>query len=1107
MTTSPPCTVASLPTRRPLWRTAAATAALLVVGPLAGAFAAPVVDGGSPTAPVYTEQGAPVAIGSAVTITGGTSYAGQYVEFAVDAAAGSDVLSLLSVATPVVTAGTVSIVGSSVYLGNGSTADPVGSVDATRNGQGGQPLRVNFTSAFNNPSFESANLTGWTAINQRIDLGVTPINGIVPTDSSTYPANTRNQDNNAPTRPGSYTSTIQGGASAGSYALQLTSSGMTTAVGCDVVHGPGVYTAPFEAAAGDKIYFDWRAFAGADSFHVFGYIVDQDGVQTEVLDRTGPGTTPWAAQETIIPTSGEYRFVFVAGTHDATCGLAAGASLQIDNVRVYGAKATDDIAQQVARMLLYSNTSDTPPATRTVTITASSAADGSGSGQVAITIAPVDDGPTLVAPATDTFTNSEGAQTYTNAAGAFSASDPEGDAITYGIDGGTAQAATVNGVGYTHARAGTYGTLRVDSATGAYVFEPNTSAIDARLLDDAEAFTVTAVSLGLTSTATYTVAVDVPATAPGTPTALAATAGPEQVTLTWTAPAWLGGSPLTSYRVESSTDGVLWSTVTETGTPQTSYTVTGLTNGVPTSFRVSATNGTGTGTASTQVSSTPVDVAAAPTDLVALPGNEQVALTWTAPADTGGTPVTGYRIESTTDGLVWATVVADTGSTGTTYGVTGLANGTAVTFRVAALNAVGAGPAGAEATATPRTIPDAPTDLALTAGDEVVVLTWDAPLDDGGAPVTGYRIEQSSDGTTWTTVTADTGTTVRTATVTPLVNGVPVHFQVSAVNGAGTGASGAAEVATPRTTPGAPTVTSVTGGNRTLTVNFLAPADNGGAAVTTYDYSLDGGKTWHRRTTGGATSPLVIGGLVNGVEYQVIVRAVNAAGPGTASATVSGTPRLQLILAPGVPSPVAPSPAPGTSVLVVDGALRPLTVSTSGGAFNLVGEGFTMQVRGVHADGSLLGLDAWGRIVIGTTGLLQVSGTGYAPGTAIDVWLVDGIILLGQVTVGADGAFTQRFDVPDDIAIGAHTVQVNGVSVTGEVRSVNTGFLVLADAAVTTPAAAPAAPGAAVTTSAATPLAATGADLGSMLLMVTLVLATGAVTLAVSRIRRFRSLD
>ena len=59
-------------------------------------------------------------------------------------------------------------------------------------------------------------------------------------------------------------------------------------------------------------------------------------------------------------------------SHDATCGLAAGASLQIDNVRVYGTKATDDVTQQVARLLAYSNTSDTPPASRTITILADS---------------------------------------------------------------------------------------------------------------------------------------------------------------------------------------------------------------------------------------------------------------------------------------------------------------------------------------------------------------------------------------------------------------------------------------------------------------------------------------------------------------------------------------------------------------------------------------------------------------------------------------------------------------------------------------------------------------------------------------------------------------
>ncbi|MET0579456.1 MAG: fibronectin type III domain-containing protein, partial [Ilumatobacteraceae bacterium] len=813
MTTTPVCTVAAPPARPRLWKIAAATALLLVTAPLAGAFAAPVVDGGSASTPVYVEQAAPVAVGSNVTVTGGTSYAGQFVEFSVAAGDTSDVLSLLTSASPVVTAGVVSVVGGSVYLGNGTSADPVGSVDPSLDGTSGQPLRVNFTSAFDNAGFESSDLTGWTAINNRIDLGVTSIAGFVATDTSTYPGNTPNQDNNAPMFPGSYTSTVTGSASEGSYALELTSSGMTTAQGCDVVHGPGVYTAPFEAAAGDKIYFDWRAYAGADNYHVFGYIVDTNGVQTEVLDSTGPGTTPWASQETVIPAAGTYRFVFVAGTHDATCGQAAGASLQIDNVRVYGTKATDDVAQQVARLLAYSNTSDTPPASRTITILADSSSQGSGSGQVTVNITPVDDGPTLVAPSTDTFTNSEGAQTYANATGTLAATDPEGDPITYGLAGGVAQAATIGGVSYTHALVGTYGTARVNDVTGQYVFVPDASAIDARLVDDAESFTVTASSLGITSTASYTIAISVPDTTPGTPTAPAAKPGPEQVALTWTAPVWLGGSAIEGYVIESSTDGVLWTTLTDTGTDATSYTATGLTNGDAVSFRVSARNATGTGTASTPVTATPVDVAVAPTDLVALPGNHRVDLTWTAPTDTGGTPLTGYQIESSTDGTTWTTVVADTGSTATAFTATGLANGIPVTFRVSALNAVGAGPAGVPTTATPRTIPDAPVNLAATPGNEVVTLTWAAPLDDGGAPVTGYRVESSTDGTTWTTVVADTASTSPTYTVTSLANGTPVSFRVAAVNEAGVGAYSTVETATPRTTPGAPTITTVVGGN------------------------------------------------------------------------------------------------------------------------------------------------------------------------------------------------------------------------------------------------------------------------------------------------------
>ena len=85
------------------------------------------------------------------------------------------------------------------------------------------------------------------------------------------------------------------------------------------------------------------------------------------------------------------------------------------------------------------------------------------------------------------------------------------------------------------------------------------------------------------------------ATAPGTPTSVAAVAGNASATLTWTAPPD-GGSPLTSYTVTPYADGVAGTPTVVTGTPPTpSATVSGLSNAVPYTFTVSAANAVGSG--------------------------------------------------------------------------------------------------------------------------------------------------------------------------------------------------------------------------------------------------------------------------------------------------------------------------------------------------------------------------------------------------------------------------------------------------------------------------------------------------------------------------------
>jgi autotransporter-associated beta strand protein len=92
------------------------------------------------------------------------------------------------------------------------------------------------------------------------------------------------------------------------------------------------------------------------------------------------------------------------------------------------------------------------------------------------------------------------------------------------------------------------------------------------------------------------------------------------------------------------------------------------------------------------------------------------------------------------------------------------------------------------------------------------------------------------------------------------------------------------------TPPSAPTITGVTAGDSRLTVAFTSPASDGGGAVTGYQYSLDDGGTWLTPSPAVTSSPMVIGGLLNGTDYDVRIRAVNSAGPGTASAAASGRP-------------------------------------------------------------------------------------------------------------------------------------------------------------------------------------------------------------------------
>lgn len=289
----------------------------------------------------------------------------------------------------------------------------------------------------------------------------------------------------------------------------------------------------------------------------------------------------------------------------------------------------------------------------------------------------------------------------------------------------------------------------------------------------------------------------------------------------------------------------------------------------------------------------------APTGLAASAGAGQAALSWTAPAGDGGSAIVDYRVEYKASASADWLTFSHGASAADTITVTGLANGTAYDFRVAAVNALGAGAPSAPASATPRTVPGAPTALvATTPTSSEVALAWAAPASDGGTAIVDYLVEfRRSTDAVWSTFGSVTTTS---ATVTGLTAGTTYDFRVSARNAAGTGVASAVASATPGT-PGAPTGLSVTtsqsgtsgtANQQQAVMSWTAPSDPGGSAITDYriEYRRSTDTSWTTVSHTASTAPsYTLGGLVNGTTYDFRVSAKNAVGVGAPSATVTKT--------------------------------------------------------------------------------------------------------------------------------------------------------------------------------------------------------------------------
>ena len=139
----------------------------------------------------------------------------------------------------------------------------------------------------------------------------------------------------------------------------------------------------------------------------------------------------------------------------------------------------------------------------------------------------------------------------------------------------------------------------------------------------------------------------------------------------------------------------------------------------------------------------------APTNLATTPLDNAVRLTWTAPANNGGTSITDYVIQYSADGgITWSTY-SHIASTSTAVTISFLTP-TTYTFRVAAVNAIGTGAYSATATGRIRYITlSAPTsvDIAVTPAGGTKMSSKSANVLVATNAATGYKLSLSTQST------------------------------------------------------------------------------------------------------------------------------------------------------------------------------------------------------------------------------------------------------------------------------------------------------------------------------------------------------------------------
>ena len=413
-----------------------------------------------------------------------------------------------------------------------------------------------------------------------------------------------------------------------------------------------------------------------------------------------------------------------------------------------------------------------------------------------------------------------------------------------------------------------------------------------------------------------------PTTFASAPLNFVATPANNGLTLTWDAPASNGGAVISYYAIKYSRDnGTTWTSVSNPAGSSRTVTLTiNLPKGQVTLFSIAAVNSVGVGPV-TQLSYSPAKTkSTAPTSVTSvLQSSGKYVISWTAPADNGGSVISTYLVQIQDANGNWNTVVQTPGNVTATLMDLG-GSGAQAFVRVIAVNEIGqSDPSAVLAVAVPYKQASAPQNLTAVANaaGTATILNWVAPANLFGGTVANYIVQVSTNsGISWVTVTTAAGNSL-TANAPLPPRGVTYQYRVQAVTQGGPGQfSNVASLTREASIPTAPIARGLTlASGNVPTIVWAAPTDLGGTTLTGYivEQYVSGAWTEVGRTPANVTTFTGTAGLP-GQLLQFRVSAYNAIGSSPVSAVMQSTVAL---VKPAAPTNVAVAETPGSSSLTV----------------------------------------------------------------------------------------------------------------------------------------------------------------------------------------------